>query len=280
MSAISTKKLRIVRLKLSGGRKTSDVLAVEEPLEIRIASASEANPNYESIAITMRTPGNDFELAAGFLVSEGVIRKEADIREIAYCVDPDEPQQFNIVNILLAKEVRYDLAKLSRNIYTTSSCGICGKASLELVQQACPQKPVGDFQLSADFFSGISGKMATAQPLFAETGGLHGAALFDLQSELICSAEDVGRHNAVDKLVGKLLFENALPASNHVLLLSGRAGFELVQKAILAGIPLVAAVGAPSSLAVSLAKSYHLTLIGFLRDRQFNIYAGEERVLY
>lgn len=259
-------------------RQKSDQLAVEEPLEIRAASAKDFNGAYHSLAVTMRTPGKDFELAAGFLFSESVIQGRDDIREIAYCVPRDELQQFNIVNILLSENSVFDPAILSRNVYINSSCGICGKASLELVRQACAINPVGDFSVSQDYLAALPEKLSRSQSTFSRTGGLHAVGLFDTSGNLLKSFEDIGRHNALDKLVGDQILNGFMPLSNTVLLLSGRASFELVQKAILAGIPMIASIGAPSSLAVELAREYGITLLGFLREDRYNIYAGEQRL--
>ncbi|MCG3149331.1 MAG: Sulfur carrier protein FdhD [Verrucomicrobiae bacterium] len=237
------------------GRRT-DTVAVEEPLEIRVAG--------HSIAVTMRTPGEDFELAAGFLFSEGGVRNRADIVGISYCA---RPQNYNIVNVALGTP--FDRARFSRHVYTTSSCGICGKASLDLVRTAAPGR-VSAFRPTAKVLLALPDKLA--QPAFSKTGGLHAATLFDAAGNLLLAREDVGRHNALDKLIGALLLADKLPASETVLLLSGRASFELVQKAVMAGIPAVAAIGAPSSLAIDLAKEFGVNLVGFLRADRFNEY--------
>lgn len=274
--SISQLKIQIVN---GAGRvEKIDQLAVEEPLEIRVATLHGYRDGYQSLAVTMRTPGRDFELAAGFLFGEGVIQRREEICDITYCVDPGEPQHFNIVNVLLQDSVSLDLDKFSRRVYTTSSCGICGTASLELVRKVCPELPRGDLQLPAALLYELPSRLEPLQPVFARTGGLHAAALFREDGTLLELQEDVGRHNALDKLIGRRLLENALPGSNTILLLSGRAGFELVQKAVLAGIPVVVAMGAPSSLAVELAREYRVTLAGFLRDQRFNVYAGAERI--
>lgn len=275
----SISQLKIQAVDGTGRQAQTDQLAVEAPLEIRVANLRNDRNGYQSLAVTMRTPGGDFELAAGFLFGEGVIRRREDICDITYCVDPGEPQHFNIVNVLLQDSVELDLDKFSRRIYTTSSCGICGTASLELVRKACPVLPRGEMRLPAALLYELPSRLEPLQPVFACTGGLHAAALFREDGKLMRLCEDVGRHNALDKLVGQSLLENALPGSNTILLLSGRAGFELVQKAVLAGIPVVVAMGAPSSLAVELAREYRITLAGFLRERRFNIYSGAERIV-
>ena len=250
----------------------TDTLATEEPLEIRVV----AGPVRQSIAITMRTPGHDFELAAGFLLSEGVITAREQIHSITYCTPANQPQQYNIVNVHLASGIPFDPQRFSRHVYTSSSCGICGKASLDQVRAvlpACATPPQQEKFLPADsLLLSLPDKLREAQVIFSKTGGLHASALFDAQGELKLLREDVGRHNALDKVVGALLMENALPAANTILVVSGRASFELVQKALMAGIPALAAVGAPSSLAVALAREFGLTLVGFLRGDRFNLY--------
>jgi FdhD protein len=263
-----------------GQRNRLDTLASEEPLEIRILKYDNISHNWErySIAVTMRTPGKDFELAAGFLFSEGVVRSKKDIERISYCTDPGEKQQYNIVNVYLTEGTSFDASQLSRHVYTSSSCGICGKGSIEQVRAVCLNKPLGTFRISFDKLSVLSAKLNASQNIFSHTGGLHASGLFDLNSTLLISREDIGRHNALDKLIGSLLLRDGLPASNTILLVSGRASFELVQKSVLAGIPFMAAVGAPSNLAVSLAIEFGMTLVGFLRGDRFNIYSAGERI--
>mgnify|MGYP001213543902 CR=1 FL=1 len=260
-------------------RRRQDELATEEPLEVRVVFDQQGARVTKSVAVTMRTPGNDFELAAGFLYTEGVIARHDAIERIAYCTDPDQPQQYNVVNVHLRSGVLFDAERLSRHVYTSSSCGVCGKASLELVRVACPNRPVSTRRLPPEFFLGLPGVLREQQAIFARTGGLHASALFDPDGRLRLVREDVGRHNAMDKLAGALLMDRRLPASDTVVLVSGRAGFEVVQKALMAGIPILAAVGAPSSLAADLAREFGMTLIGFLREGRFNIYAGAERIL-
>lgn len=238
--------------------KRTDIVAVEEPLEIRVAG--------HSLAVTMRTPGDDFELAAGFLFSEGVVRTRADIVGISYCA---KPQNYNIVNVALGTP--FDPKRFSRHVYTTSSCGICGKASLELVRAAGATR-VAPFVPTAKILKALPDQLRKAQTTFTQTGGLHAAALFDNTGQLIMLKEDIGRHNALDKLIGALLLAEKLPAQDTVVLMSGRASFELVQKTVLAGIPALAAIGAPSSLAIELAKEFGVNLVGFLRDGRFNAY--------
>jgi len=278
--AANTGELSITEVSKRSSRKRFDTIATEEPLEIRVLKYNNADHDWTrySLAVTMRTPGSDFELAAGFLFSEGVVRSKSDIVKISYCADPREKQQYNIVNVYLADEVSFEPSKLSRHIYTSSSCGICGKGSIDQVKAVCWSKPVGDFKVTFDKLSSLSAKLAASQSMFNRTGGLHASGLFDIDARLLSSREDVGRHNALDKLVGSLLLKDRLPASGTILLVSGRASFELVQKAALAGMPFMAAVGAPSNLAVSLAEEYGITLVGFLRGERFNVYSSIERV--
>jgi FdhD protein len=259
-------------------RTDADLVTVEEPLEIRVEAEIDGRRIGRSVAVTMRTPGEDLELAAGFLVSEGVVRQKEDIWRIEHCRDGSDPADGNVLEVSLAPTVNFDLDQLSRHVLTSSACGICGRSSIESVQEICTDLPLGDFQLRPREISKLAILLEEAQGVFAQTGGIHAAALFSPAGELLDLREDVGRHNALDKLVGKLFFSGELPAADRLVLLSGRASFELVQKSLLAGIPMLAAVGAPSSLAVDLAQEYGLTLIGFLRQGRFNIYCGGERV--
>jgi FdhD protein len=257
-------------------RQVEDAVAAEEPLEIRVAPHGQPAV---SVSVTMRTPGNDFELAVGFLLTEGVIHEASDIEAIAYAADALPERQYNVVEVRLAAGASFDPARLSRNFYTTSSCGVCGKASLDALHfQGC-RPLVGDgFVVPDATLRSLPTNLRQAQHLFAETGGLHAAGLFTGAGDLLVLREDVGRHNAVDKLVGERLLAGQLPLSGHILMLSGRASFELVQKAVVAGVPLICAVGAPSSLAVDTAREYGVTLVGFLRADGFNIYTGPERI--
>lgn len=260
-------------------KEKEDLLATEEPLEIRVAAFDRSGVSaVHRISVTMRTPGNDFELAAGFLFSEGVVRQKADVESIAYCTDPLEPQNYNVVKVALSRGVAFDVERLSRHVYTSSSCGICGKASIDLVRTASDVKPSGDFVIDGSTLGELPDRMREAQGIFSKTGGIHAAALFDADGELVLLREDVGRHNALDKVVGALLMEGRVPVTNGVLMVSGRTSFELVQKAVMAGIPLIAAVGAPSSLALSLAKEYGVTLAGFVRGSRFNVYSNGQRI--
>jgi FdhD protein len=255
-----------------------DTLATEEPMEIRLLTGGER----QTVAVTMRTPGADFELAAGFLYGEGIVGSTDDIAKISYCVDSDldAAQQYNIVNVELRGGREYDLRPLERHFYTSSACGVCGKASLEQLElRGCPVALPGP-EVSAETLYSVPAKLREAQGLFDATGGLHAAALFDGEGNLVALREDVGRHNATDKLVGWALLENRLPLSRHMVMVSGRSSFEILQKCLTAGVPFVCAISAPSSLAVDVAREFGMTLVGFLRERRFNVYAGHERVAF
>ncbi len=247
----------------SGFHATLDRVAAEEPLEIRV--------NGQSVAVTMRTPGHDDELAAGFLFTEGLIDSGDEILEIAHCPDVDPKAAGNTLDVRLRSTP--DLESLTRHVFTSSSCGVCGKATIDAVFQ---DRPAIDNKLrvSPDLFLSLSGKLRAAQETFERTGGLHASALFDQEGELLLLREDVGRHNALDKVIGRSLLDDR-SLENIVLLVSGRISFELMQKAHAAGIPVVAGISAPSSLAVKLARESGQTLVGFLRERGFNVYAGE-----
>jgi FdhD protein len=257
------------------GRATSrrDRLATEEPLEIRAAGPGQEPAG---VAVTMRTPGDDWELAAGFLFTEGLLAGREEIESIRYC-DLDEPaeQHYNVVTVSLRRP--FDAGALKRNFYATSSCGVCGKASIDQIEVSCAPLPPGPV-LTPDVVNRLPQALRAEQRVFDETGGLHAAGLFDPHGELVTLREDVGRHNAMDKLIGHELLEGRLPAAGRLVLVSGRASFELVQKAAVAGIPILCAVSAPSTLAVSAASRLGMTLIGFLRGDRFNVYAHPERV--
>ena len=257
-------------------RVRPDALATEEPMEIRLL----AGDTKQTVAVTMRTPGADFELAAGFLYGEGIVKGRDEVAKISYCVDSDidAAQQYNIVNVELRGGREYDLRPLERHFYTTSACGVCGKASLEQLElRGCPVVPPGPEVSSQKIYS-LPEKLREAQGLFDATGGLHAAALFDEGGNLLALREDVGRHNATDKLVGWALLEDRLPLSGHIVMVSGRSSFEILQKCLTAGVPIVCAISAPSSLAVDVAREFGMTLVGFLREGRFNVYAGHERV--
>ncbi len=268
---------RIIKVNDSGGQPADDMLAVEEPLEIRLDFGDSSQRTRKNISVTMRTPGNDFELAAGFLFTEGIIENAEDIESIEYCQELDE----NVVKVELKDDVTVELNKLERNFYTTSSCGVCGKSSIEAVKTVCrlqDSKP-GTLLLSPDIIYTLPAVLRKAQNVFDFTGGLHACGLFDTSGNLLITREDVGRHNALDKLIGATLNNSMFPLDNYILLLSGRASFELIQKAWMAGIKIVAAVGAPSSLAVQMAEECSITLVGFLRNKTFNIYSGQHRIM-
>lgn len=272
----SRTRTRIRVVENNEDRPRSDHLATEEPLEIRLVAGSEKR----TVAVTMRTPGADFELAAGFLFTEGVVAGPKQIRRMSYCTDPeiDAEQQFNIVNVELDPSSDVDLRPLERHFYTTSACGVCGKASLEALQiRGCPSVPPGP-EVAAEVIYGLPDRLREAQGIFESTGGLHAAGLFDPAGELIAVREDVGRHNAVDKLIGWALLQGMLPLHDRIVMVSGRSSFEIMQKCLTAAVPIVCAVSAPSSLAVALAEEFGMTLIGFLRGERFNVYAGHQRI--
>ena len=259
----------------------ADDVAVEEPLEIRLGYSTPDGRATRSISITMRTPGHDRELAAGFLYTEGIVHQRQEIASIEPCgpAAPDSGNH-NVIRIDLANGVEVDLGRLQRHFYTTSSCGVCGKTSLEALRVAGAQSQHGNTtRFRRPALVGVPGALRSAQLSFDTTGGLHAAAAFSPEGDLITIMEDVGRHNAVDKVLGSLLLNNELPATGLGLMVSGRASFELMQKTLLAGMPLLAAISAPSSLAVQLAREFHMSLIGFLRGDTFNIYAGAERIV-
>ncbi len=249
-----------------------DMLAVEEPLEIRLVSGPEGDRTEKSISITMRTPGHDEELAVGFLFTEGVIRDAGEIRGIS------TNNVANVVSVQLSPGLTPALATLDRNFYTTSSCGVCGKASLDAVRTKSVFHPgESKLKVASVLLHTLQEKLRGHQKVFEATGGLHASALFDRSGNLMLVREDVGRHNALDKVIGASLRE--LPLENSILLLSGRISFELVQKAYMAGIPFIAAIGAPSTLAVTMAEECGMTLVGFLRDNRYTVYSGKQRII-
>lgn len=255
-----------------------DVLAVEEPLEIRIGFFENGKLNHKPLSITMRTPGNDFELSAGFLFTEGILHSRDQIQSIKHCGILKDNR--NTVRVDLAPGTKIDFEKLQRNFYTTSSCGVCGKSSIEAVATGAKRlENLETPKIRGEILHSLPDKLLKNQDVFDKTGGLHAAGLFDVAGELVDLREDVGRHNAVDKLIGKQFLENNLPLIDKLLFLSGRSSFELVQKAVMAQIPIIAAVGAPSSLAVQAAENFNVTLIGFVRDGRFNVYTGFERII-
>jgi FdhD protein len=276
----SQRTLSISEVTPDGERSGDDIVAVEEPMEIRVAFGSGPARTARSLSVTMRTPGHDFELAAGFLFTEGLLSDPRQVRGIDFC-GPNAPGRStsNIVRVDLAPDVPLDLERLQRNFYTTSSCGICGKTSLDAlqVQGLTPLRSEGP-RLSRQVIHRLPEALRSAQPVFERTGGLHAAALATEAGDLLDVCEDVGRHNAVDKLIGRRFLDGEIPLSDRVMVVSGRASFEILQKALVAGIPVIVAVGAPSSLAVEMAESFGMTLIGFASDRRFNVYSGGRRV--
>lgn len=291
-----TAKTRILRFQEGeeAGREVDDLLASEEPMEIRVTFRPKGRPSAEtvggrgsgvetrSVAVTMRTPGDDFELAAGFLFTEGLIVHRREVARITYC-SGDEPQEYNLVEVRLRAGASFDPDKLNRNFYMTSSCGICGKASLDAVEtlgcEPFPALPEGEeLRVDPELVGRLPDLLREAQPVFGRTGGLHAAGLFNAEGKLLGTREDVGRHNAVDKLIGHAFLEGRTPLAGRILVVSGRASFEILQKAVMGGIPFVVAVGAPSSLAVDFARRFRMTLAGFARGRGFNVYSGKERL--
>jgi FdhD protein len=275
-----------------------DRLAVEEPVEFQLAYGPVNERRVKSISVTMRTPGHDFELPAGFLMSEGLVYDAADLDRLTYVsgkaeapdsLDRQSPEERttvvpyraerNIVRIELMPHVRVNLRALERNFYTTSSCGICGKASLLALRTVCPPRSCNAFTIPAEVLYALPSRLRDAQVGFEATGGLHAAALFDCSGNLCSTREDVGRHNAVDKLLGAEFVADRTPLRDRLLMLSGRASFELLQKALMAGIPMVASIGVPSSLAAQVAKEFDITLVGFLRSNHFNVDQGAQRVM-
>lgn len=257
-----TSAVDILRVGPNATAKASDRVAREEPLEIRVRG--------QAIAVTMRTPGHDEELAAGFLLTEGVLKSRADVVEIAHCLGESE-RRGNILNVFLAPNVEVDLERLTRHVFSASSCGLCGKASIESVRQQFAQIE-NRVDVAPEILFSLAAKLRASQSAFDETGGVHAAGLFTLAGELIVSREDVGRHNAVDKVLGFAFLNDGLPLENHVLFVSGRASFEIMQKALAAGLPVVAAVSAPSSLAVDFARESGQALYGFVRGDTANRY--------
>ncbi len=266
----------VIKVNGQASAAVQDILATEEPLEIRIGYGPLNNRLQKSISVTMRTPGNDAELATGFLFTEGIIEKNADILSITHTNGIDE----NTVQAELDENIAVVLENLDRNSYTTSSCGVCGKSSLQAIRTIRRQAPPLNTNetFSSDIIHQLPGVLRSNQNIFENTGGLHACALFDTNGKMVICHEDVGRHNALDKLIGAALQKELFPLSPYPLLLSGRASFELVQKAWMAGIQIIAAVGAPSSLAVQTAQEHDITLIGFLRNHTFNIYTGQHRI--
>jgi len=248
-------------------------------MEIRVGVHRGGARTTHTVSVTMRTPGEDFELTAGFLFSEGFLAGREQVREITYCPSGQPSQEYNVVSLHLEEGVAFDASLLDRNFYTTSSCGVCGKASLEALEiRGCPVPPSSDSRLAGSLLAGLPRELRRGQTAFRKTGGLHAAGLFDEKGRLLALREDVGRHNAVDKVVGWAFLEGRLPLHRAILVVSGRTSFDIMQKALVAGIPVVVAVGAPSSLAVDLARRFGMTLTGFTREEGLNVYTGVHRV--
>ena len=259
-------------------RGDSDVITIEEPLEIRLSYTAGGQRVEQSISVTMRTPGNDEELAVGFLAGEAIVRRSSDVHRVEHC-DPPSPDKGlrNVIRVELADGIGVDAGGLLRHFYTTSSCGVCGKASLDAVRVQIQPRPPSTFSISTAALKSLPEALRAGQTEFVRTGGLHATASFNESGAILRVREDVGRHNAFDKLAGSYLADGTL--ASHGILLSGRASFELLQKAAVAGAPMVASIGPPSSLAVELAQDQGITLAGFLRSDRFNVYAGAERIL-
>lgn len=277
----STKAVQVTKISDTASAGHDDLLAVEEPLEIRLRYVDGGLPAIKNVSVTMRTPGDDAALAAGFLFTEGIIKSFMDISEISHADIACMENKQNTVLVQLRDDVVPNLNNAERNFYTTSSCGVCGKGSISVIRTVSTFEQNTDLDLTvgADVLFGLPEALRAHQATFESTGGLHASALFNKNGELLLLKEDVGRHNALDKLIGAALKTNWLPLDDQILLLSGRASFELVQKAAMAGIRVIAAVGAPSSLAVELAEEFNITLAGFLRGRRFNIYTAASRIV-
>ncbi len=274
-----TRRISIIRYQKDSPRRRLDRVAVEEPLEIRLGWQQKEVDLEHTLTITMRTPGNDFALAAGFLLTEGVVKHPKDIRTITHCLGRrKEEQRYNVVLATLRPGLLFDPDSLQRNFTMTSSCGVCGRSSIEAIQaHDVPALPPETPELEEAVLYQLPSKLLTTQDIFTQTGGLHAAGLFTAAGELLAIHEDVGRHNAVDKLIGQQLLAQQFPLHEYLLLVSGRVSFDIVQKAIYAGIPVILAIGAPSSLAIELAEQFNITLIGFMREQRFNVYVGERR---
>jgi FdhD protein len=271
-----TVELEIIALEGIARERKRDTAVAEEPLELRLASRGRS----ARLAITMRTPGNDFELAAGFLYGEGIVRERDAIAQMTYCVDPavDPDQRYNIVTVELAAGDPPDLLRFERHFIVSSACGVCGRAQLDALRDLGVRPLDDDLTVSATLLYALPERMRAAQRIFESTGGLHAAALFDERGDLLAVREDVGRHNAVDKLVGWGLLAGRLPFARSMLMVSGRAGYEILQKSTVARIPIVCSVSAPSTLAVELAREFNVTLAGFVRGERANVYSGASRI--
>lgn len=275
----STKTLDITRVTTTESEAKPDIVCVEEPLEIRLGYGPLDDRQQWNAAVTMRTPGHDRELAVGFLYNEGILPSYDDVVRMEYCRDEQGALSDNILRIELRPEIEIDKSQHQRNFYTTSSCGVCGKASLEAIEAHCQPVPVGELRHRKSVVFQLGEVLRSKQLLFKHTGGIHACGLFDTNGNLMALREDVGRHNAMDKLSGYALEQIMQPLCDHILMLSGRASFELIQKAAMTGIGTVVAVGAPSSLAIECARNFGITLIGFAKKKQFNVYTAPERIV-
>ncbi|OKS85939.1 formate dehydrogenase accessory sulfurtransferase FdhD [Mucilaginibacter polytrichastri] len=280
MIAESIAILPIIKVNSEGRFAQTDMLAAEEPLEIRLEYGETGQRQVQNVSVTMRTPGNDIELATGFLFTEGIIKNSSDVAEASHCFIACAENKENVIQVSLKAGITPNLRNSERNFYTTSSCGVCGKGSINAIRTVSGHNLQNENinSIHAQTLIDLPDILQASQEVFADTGGLHASALFTPNGELIIVREDVGRHNALDKLIGAALNNYLLPLNQHVLLLSGRASFELVQKAVMAGINIIAAVGAPSTLAVQLAEEFNVTLVGFLRNQRFNIYTAPQRI--
>jgi len=278
---VSIKHVSVQRIESNGTASFLDTLSVEEPLEIRLSYGSNSERIQKNISVTMRTPGNDIDLAIGFLFTEGIITSFEDIQDASALKMNCLSQKQNIVQVDLKEGFTPNLMQTDRNFYTTSSCGVCGKSSIQSIKTVSPFGNLirAKIHISASVFYQLPEKLRIAQSDFESTGGLHASGLFNIQGDLILLTEDVGRHNALDKLIGRSLVNQSLPLNEHILLLSGRASFELIQKATMAGISIIASIGAPSSLAVELAAEFNITLLGFLKENRLNIYNSSEQTV-
>ena len=275
----SVSSAKIIKIGSQGQENVPDLVAIEEPLEIRLGIGPVDKREQISLSVTMRTPSHDKELTLGFLFAEGIISSMDEINSVEYCAAIKQEEEGNVLRVELSPTVLVNEAKLSRHFYTSSSCGVCGKTSIEAIKVAIPDYPEQFIKIEASLICKFPELLEDAQKVFEHTGGIHACGLFDNEGNLLKLREDVGRHNAVDKLVGALLLKKELPSSQSIMVLSGRISFELVQKAARAGIQFIAAIGAPSSLAIDMAKKHHITMVGFLKNSSFNIYSGSERIV-
>lgn len=271
--------VQIIKINQKGKQEKADLVAAEEPLEIRIGYGKSDDRLQSKLTVIMRTPGDDFSLALGFLYTEGIIASPDQIMSVRYCSDLGNSTSKNVVRVEISPEVEVDWETIKRNFFSSSGCGVCGKESIESIYvQIADKLDKSKFKVKPDLMASLSLKFLENQQIFEYTGGLHAAALFDLEGNLLIIREDVGRHNAIDKVIGTAFMNGLVPLNEHILMMSSRASFEIVQKTVKAGISLLAVISAPSSMAVKLAKEYDLTLLGFVRNGGFNIYSGDFRL--